>query len=405
VSFLWGCSSDTPGDNPVVIPEEDPDEVVVTFSTGNSPTLSRAAFDEGTPVKVFVFRRSQSAPGSTNFLAAPYKIVEGTTSGTGALSSLTFTGGDITERDGSSEKMLTVRAGYTYDFIAVVNATSGATMANFGTLSSGVLTGFNHGSDILSGRKEGVIVNGQSTVDITFTEFGADAGNLPHLGSAVITEARATNDLITHLTKDGGSFRYAVAGMDFKQCLPQSANLPFASNPVAYTIQASGYTSSYSASILGTEVVVTSSSNVAISQNAILLPYPLRYSDKSYNSMTIDFRLRVNGGEVIFSAANIQVPAFNPGYRYRFIVELEHDPEVEEGIVNLYLSVEPWDSTTWQSGMGEGEDTESLMMVSLGSWSSVTWRSGMGGSSTNDMIIASVSGWSSTTWASYMGGE
>lgn len=400
VLLLWGCSSGV-GDSPVVPGVEDDEEVTVTFSTGNSTAVTRTAFPNGTLVKVYVFRRPSSS-SEANLSAAPYKVAEGYTSGTteGGLSGVTFTGGDITE-----DKRLTVRSGYKYDFVAVVNASTGAKISDMGALSSGMLTGFTHGSDILSGRKEGVEVAPGAIVNVTFTEYGAEAGNLPHLCSAVCTEAHATQLLIDYLIEEGGSFKYAVSGMDFKQCLPRSANLPFGGNPMALSVQAAGYTTSYSVSALGDEQTVTDISDVAASDIVVILPYPSRYADadKTYNIMNIDFRLRVNGGEVIFSAVGVQTPAFEPGYRYRFIVELDKDPDVVEGKVNLLLSIEPWSSAGWESGMGGQDETVNKLVVGLGSWSSVSWQSGMGGGSTGSMIITSVAGWRSTSWTSIMG--
>lgn len=393
VLLLWGCSSDT-GDSPVVI-EDDPDEVTVTFSAGNSSVLTRAPFSENTPLKIYVYRGS-------DFSVAPYKVVEGKTGGEVAngLFSVTLTGGDLTDDD-----RLTVRGGNTYNFVVVVNASSGATASNLGALSSGVLTGFSHGMDILAGKKTLSVGLGQPNVDVTFTEYGAVDGKLPHLCCAVLTEARATSALIDKMKKDGGgTFKYAVAGMDFKQCLPKSANLSFSGNPMALTVI--GTAASYSASILGEEETVTDPEVVATSAQGILLPYPLR-TGTTYNTLNIDFHLRVNGGGVLFEASNVQVPEFKPGHRYRFIVEMDYTvpPDGEGDVITLLLSVEPWSSVSWQSPMGGDDSMQSLMLLSLGSWSSVSWQSPMGGDSTGSMLIASVGGWSSATWASQMGGD
>lgn len=392
VSFLLGCSSDN--GEPLWGGEDGEDEpdVVVTFSTGNSSTITRTAFADGTPVKMYVYRRSSSG---IDLSTAPYKIAEGhTASGDGVVSDVVFTGGNITD-----EGQLTVRGNSNYDFVVVVNASPNAKFTDFGVLGLGILSGFGHGSDILSGRKENVRVNGQESINVVFTEYGADAqGRLPHLCSAVCTEGRVTGALLNHL---GGQLRYAVAGMDFTKCLPQSANLPFGGNPMALSVQAAGYTTSYSAAVLGNEVIVNDVARVAESSNGILLPCPLRFVGQDYNSMNIDFRLRVNGGEVLFQAPGVLTPPFRPGYRYRFIVELDYDPS-NNGSVNLYLSVEPWNSTSWENGMGEGENTESSVILSLGSWSSVAWESSMGGED-GSMVITSVAGWRSASWSSIMG--
>lgn len=220
--LLGGCSSDV--GSPVV-----PDVVSgaqVSFAVGGSTSASRAAFPVNTPVRVYVFQRDGNASGVVNLSTTPFKTVEGLSSGSGLLSDITLTGGDI-EADGS----LVVPGGFTYDFVVVVNATSGATSSSLGTLNTGYLSGFSHGADILAGRREGVEVSiGQTSVNFLFTEYGADSdGNLPHLCSAVLVEARVTQALIDNL---GGSLDYAVSGMDFKQCLPTSANLPFSGDPV-----------------------------------------------------------------------------------------------------------------------------------------------------------------------------
>ena len=390
-AVLWGSCSSDPGSPDL------PDEpsAAVTFSVGSGASQSRAAFREDTPVKVYVFQREDNSDG-VDLSATPFKTVEGKSSGSGNLSDITLTGGDL-----DANKSLKLPTGFTYDFVVVVNASDGATTSNLGAWESGRLTGFSHGADILSGRKEGVAVNvGQTHVNVTFTEYGADAeGNLPHLCSAVLVEAKATQALITHLK---GSLDYAVSGMDFKQCLPRSADLPFGGDPMALNILGAGYTSSYSPAISGSAVTVTSPDNTALSKEGIILPYPLRIPDQEYNVLTIDFGLNVNGGNVTFNATGVRAPAFEPGYRYRFIVELDHDEDVEEGKVNLLLSVESWNSVSWNAGMGEGE-THSWMLISLGSWNSVTWQAVMGEGETSNNIITSVSGWRSATWASNMG--
>lgn len=404
-ALLWGCSSDSGNEPPVI---EDPDDVTVIFTAGNSATTtasSRIAFPVNTPVKIYVYRRSGTST-QPNFLAAPYKVVEGVTAGTGTgasdLSTVTFTGGDIT-----SDKKLTVRGGYKYDFIAVVNATPKATISDMGTLGAGVLTGFIHGTDLLAGCSIGTGVSGGSgTTEVKFTGYGADAnGNLPHLGSAMRTTAKVTEEFLDFMLNTGDKFlNYGVSGMDFKQCLPKSANLPFGGTAMAYQVQGSGYTTSYSVNSPGTIVSMTEVTDVALSNDAVILPFPLRYSDKTYNTIDVDFRLSVNGGEVTFSAAGVQVPEFKQGYRYNFIVELDKDPDVVAGKVNLYLSIEPWSALTWESGMGEG-DTENFGVFSLGSWSSVSWQSGMGAGSDNSLMITSVAGWSSVTWTSHIGND
>jgi hypothetical protein len=395
VLLLWGCSSD-PGDSPIVV-GDDPDEVTVTFSAGNSSALTRAPFSEGDTLKIYVYR-------SGGFSAAPYKVVEGKTGDAGSeqLSPVILTGGDITAGDDGVNR-LTVRGDFTYDFIVVVNASPGAQLSDLGTLNSGMLTGFSHGADILSGRAQKVVALGESPVEVKFTEYGADDGNLPHLCSAVVTEARVTEAFITYVKSlYSNKFDYQVAGMDFRNCLPKSANLSFSGDPMALTVL--GSATSYSASILGDEVEVDDKGDKAESEVGVLLPCPLQAPGiRNYNVMSIDFRLRVNGAEVTFPAANVHVPEFKPGYRYRFIVEMDKDNDMNKGKVNLLLSVESWSAVSWDAVIGGGEDDEVLMQVTLGSWSSVSWQSVMGDGGTDKWFVAGVSGWSSATWMSEMG--
>ncbi len=246
--FLGACSADG-GDDPG-LPAPDPDEVEITFSAGHAAVSTRVPLPVDSPVRIIVYRRSEGSV-TPNFSAAPYKVVEGKiAAGTGDLSTIEFTGGAVNE-----DLRLMVHRGYQYDFVVVVNATpkkpgtpqSSNPMIGLGSLGTGILTGFAHGTDILAGKAVGIRPQGASTVQVRFTDFGADAnGNLPHLCSAVYTEARVTSGLITSL--GGGLLTYAVAGMDFKQCLPASANLPFSDNPMAFNIQAGGYRTSYSVS-------------------------------------------------------------------------------------------------------------------------------------------------------------
>lgn len=401
--LLVGCSSDS-GDIPWLGEEEEGEftDVVVTFSAGNSSTVTRAPFEDGTPIKLFVYRRASG--GGMNYSTTPYKIVEGRTDNSpgATLSNVTFTGGDIT-----SEGKLTVRTNSTYDFVVLANATPGATFAEFGSLSSGMLMGLTHGRDLLSGRAEGIeAVVGKKNINVTFTEGGADNGLLPHLCSAVCVEAGVTSEFFNHFTEGGGkTLTYAVDGIDFNVCLPKSANLIFLGNPMALSILASGYNTSYSAYIPSGAVTIAKDNDVAKSEEGVVLPYPLRYPERNHNLLDIEFILRVNGAIVYFKAPGVESPAFEPGYRYRFVVKMDYN-EHSGDEMHLYLVVQPWDSVSWSSGMGEGKDydPESDVVFSLGSWSSITWESGMGaGGDDGDMIITSVAGWRAISWSSVMG--
>jgi hypothetical protein len=375
VLLFWGCSSDA-------VIENDPDEVVVTFSTGNS-VASRTAFEENTPVKVWVYSRSGGTP---NYSVTPYKTADGKTAGSGVLSTVTFTDGDLTP-----DKSLTVRRDRTYDFIAVVNAST----SNFGTFSSGSLTGFSHGMDILSGRKSKLITTTTAVEEIKFTEYGADnEGNLPHLCSAVYTKLSVTGAVISEV--GAGNLQYAVSGMYFKECLPESADFSFSSDPMALTVKTSGYNTSYLAPAASELITVNTTSDVAESENGILLPCPLRYLNRMYNIMNIEFHLVMDDVDIIFYAPEIQVPEFKPGHRYGFIIELDKD------VIRLKLSVEPWSSVSWETGMGE-EGSIPVGLFPIGSWSSVSWNTGMG--ENGSVHIPVIGGWSGIAWTSEMGGN
>lgn len=390
--LCWGCS-DGSTDNPEDpdLTDEDASEVVVTFSTGNGMTHTRVPFNDKIPVKIFIYQHQSQ--GGANLKGIPYKIVEGVTDGiVNDLSIVSLTGGDIT--DG----VLTVRSGKRYDFVAVVNAAPEAKLTDIGFPSLGVLSGFTHGADILAGREEQYVAYGMKNLVVTFNSNGSDQGNLPHLGSAVCMQGAVTSELWDHLN---GSISFAVVGMNFKQCLPKSANLSFADNPFAMAVQGVGFNTSYFADLLTAPVDISSVSESVTSVNGYLLPYPLLNGALQHNVLNIDFHLRVNDGEVVFQAPGIRTPSFDPGYRYKFIIELDYETGTN-GVVNLYLSVEPWSVVSWESGMGE-DDNESLMMLKLGSWSSVTWTSPMGDDNSTSKIITSVSEWKSTTWMSQMG--
>lgn len=396
VALLWSCSSGVQ-DEPD-LPDAG-DEVVVTFSAGSSVATTRVAFDDGTPLKIFIYRQTG---GISDFSAAPYKTVEGMTQGTAdGLSIVKLTGGDVTS-DASNNKILTVRNQRTYDFVVVVSGASGATIANISAPSSGVISGFTHGMDILASRETVTVL--YDPVKVVFKGEGTDgSGNLPHLGSAVRTEGRVTKDLIDEL---GAPIKYALAGMDFNYCLPKSANLSFTNNPLTLIVQGQGFNTSYSANVSSDVVDISNKDQVVTSGDALLLPYPAQNTLLGQNTLNINFRLRVNGGEVLFEAPVVRTPSFNPGYRYTFIVELDYEKsDLPTGTVNLYLSIEPWSALFWQTGMGEDEgNTNNLMVIHLGSWSSVTWSTVMGGDdNSTDRIITSVRGWQSVAWTSIMG--
>jgi hypothetical protein len=383
--LLWGCSSD-PG-----ITEDDPDEVAVTFSAGEAMTRAGTAFEDNVPVKIVVYSRPSDAP-VPNYSQTPYKVVEGITNGTSSnLSSIVLTGGHVS----LPNNRLTVRRGRTYDFVVVVNNTPGESIEQ--ELGTGILIGFGNGKDILSGRKEGVVIDEahatNSPVSITFSAGGADAsGNLPHLCSAVYTKVTASSELISCF----GSVNCGINEVCFEECLSESANLPFSGDKMAFAVDQTDYAGSYSAPGVAAGTI-TSTDDVVRSADGFLLPYPLRYSNRKYNIVNIDFHLNVGGTEVIFYAPGLHVPAFVAGYRYGFAIELA------KSAIALKLSVEPMSELFWDSLMG-GDGTNPIVQYTLGSWDVVSWQAGMGGGS-GSMQVLTVGGWTGVTWISGMGEE
>jgi hypothetical protein len=368
--LLWGCSSD-PG-----ITEDDPDEVAVTFSAGE--VVTRANFQEGVSLKIFVYDRAADAP-NPDFLQPPYKIVKGKIND---VNGVEFTGGDISLPD----NRLTVRKNSTYDFVIVVNGSVDAeNLGKLEPLNAGFLTGFSNGTDVLSGWRKAT--SGLSGFTVVFDD-------LPHLCSAVRTEINVNANLITsnYVTSCG------IDGVRFKECLPAGSELHF-SGPTL-TVDNTSYAASYVAPGVNSGTVnntVPGTSNVVTSADGFLLPFPLIYSNRSYNIMNIDFHLQVNNVPVILYAPELQMPAFEAGKRYHFIIELA------EGEIYLKLAIEDWSKVSWDGTMG-GEGDKPFVQYTLGSWTVISWNAGMGGGSGSTQVLTT-GGWTGVTWTSNMGGN
>lgn len=386
---VTACSkSETPLPPPIAT-----DGVEVRLAAGSTAPLSRAAFTEGTPIAVYVYQRAVA--GVMNLTAKPYKVATGVTSTASAdRSAVVLTAGDI------ADGKLTLKVGYTYDFVMVVNPPSDASKPSVGAVSAGVMGAIPHGVDLLAGRKEGIEVpDGTVTaIEIAFTEFGADEkGNLPHLCSGIGIEANATKALIDKLAGKGSELNLSVASATFKKVAAEG-RFNFSSNPLAVVPNPIGYKSSFRMAANTEPVKITSPDQKVFYDKGALLPYPL-LSSNDYNVIDIDFYLGVNGAEALLAAQSVQVPEFKAGYRYKFTVEM--DKGNDNDVINLYLTISKWDEASWDSGMGS-EDVSKLRVL-VGAWSSVTWQSGMGGDD-NDKLLLSVRGWSSASWNSNMGG-
>ncbi len=380
LASVVGCSKDEPS------PPRG-DEVAVRVNAGSMATYTRAALAEATPLTLYVYQRAVAA--EMNLAAEPYKVAEAQSqSGSNAIN---FTVGG---------QPLTVESGHTYDFVIIANEPSQATN------DKGILRGIGNGYDVMSGRLEGKeIGEGTTSVEIKFTEYGADAdGNLPHLVSGVAVETQATNNFIDKLNgeNDDQDVTMSVSHAIFKR-YPTSATMNFDSDPMVLNV--SGARGEYELYLGGESKTVTAESDVVTSDVGYLLPYATRTNaDDERNSVDIDFYIGVNGANLLLGATAVQLPPIKANYRYTFTTKMDADPTAgNDGKIDLYLTIEKWNGVDWESGMGTDSDTPA-MLVKVGGWSSVSWSHGMGGDSDDDKLIFSVSGWSSVTWSSEMGG-
>lgn len=142
--------------------------------------------------------------------------------------------------------------------------------------------------------------------------------------------------------------------------------------------------------------------NVARSGDGYVLPCPLKSVSEGHNTMDITFNLLIDGGGVALNARNVQLPAFNPGYRYTFVVEFGIDPDTEEGRIDLLLGIDRWDTASWTAVEG-GYDTGNRVLVSVGGWNSIAYRIVEGAYGTENRLLIGVDGFDTTSWGSTEG--
>ena len=397
ISFLLtGCGRQ----DDTVAPQSGKDEVVVHLSAGDAATTaaseSRSTFSENKPVTVFVYQRDDNNKDVAQY-SELYKRVSGvvTRGGTGGLSTVNVSGGS-----------LTVEPGHSYDFVLVVNLPSNATVSN------GVISGITNGADIMVGRCDNKeVTETASSVDVFFRNGYASEGdgNLPHLASKVVVNASADQTLLDNNKASG--IKMGVMSAEFYD-IQGKASLNFGSTPMGLTMN--GSVSSYKlvnsdlADVtplrnLDKLTTVTTTADVATYDKGTLLPMPLA-AGTTRNVMDIDFTVNVNGYNSLLSAKNVEVPEFKSGYQYTFNVVMKGAGA--DAAVDLYLSVKPWNSVSWESGMGGDDNGEQTLYVKVGSWTSASWSTVMGGDDSNGKtyILTGVQGWSSSSWSINMGG-
>ena len=384
------------------------DEVVVHFSAGDAASVSsssRAAFTSNNPVTVLVYQRSDNNLGSAKY-DVPYKRAEGIVSGTDNgdnLSAILLDGGD-----------LTVEGGHTYDFVLVVNLPKSATVSN------GVISDISNGSDIMVGRADNYIVpQGASSTTVRFDQGYSDGVasdcNLPHLTSKVAINASVDDKILA-----SGNVRMGVLSAEFYN-IQDNASFNFGSTPMVGLTLSGDTVSSFqltNSDILTTNgniiqdnlTPIASTSDKAVYDKGALLPIPLP-ANSDHNVMDIDFTVAIINGKLrpntnkqqvvksLFSAKNVQLPEFKAGYQYTF--SLVMNGKDKDDPIDLYLKVQPWNNTDWNSEMGnEGN----LLRLTVDSWNVTSWSALMGGDS-DTYIWTVIPGWSGFTWDNDMGRE
>ncbi len=361
-------------------------QAAVQFCVGDGAVPSRGAFTKEKPLLIYVFQRSNA--GVQDFTAAPYKTVTGKTGTTANSNGLS----DIILTDGT----LYLENGYTYDFVLLVNPPEDASLA------AGGLSGIPHGVDLMAGRADAVAVAADATeVIVSFTEGGANEGNLPHLCSRIDIQATATTELISSL----GEVRLGITSATFSPLYPQ-ASLAFADATMKLTGSGSR-TSSYEMKCNTIPKTVATAGDfaagtgdIALFANGILLPLPL-LPNTTKNTLDIDFYVNVNGADVLMAAEAVQVAEFKPGYKYTFTLTMKGN--TGGGAIDLYLTVEPWQTVEWNNAMG-GDSADDKVVVLIGTWSKVTWNNVMGGEDDSDRMTLSVDGFTDVDWSLNMGG-
>lgn len=352
--------------------------VLVLANSSASITKSTTALEADTKLTLYVYKRENAE--TADYTSTPYKVATATS--TEATTSHTF------YTEGTTE--LTVATDATYDFIITASPVEGYTV-NTGTLSS-----VTNGTDFLASHTTVTVAQDAESVTVSFCEM--DNNNIPHLVSGVSMQIEATKNFLTNVDATNKDINLSFAYADFYR-YPQMATLNFASNPLALNIV--GSTGSYTLKGDGAKTNITTENygTDKASYDGYMLPYPLTGA-ATYNEVDIDFYIGVDDANIMLEAKAVQLPAFNPNYRYTFTMKMEANSE-DSGEISLYLSIEDWSDANWNSAMG-GTDG-SYMNIYVGGWSSVSWNSGMGGND-EDKLITSVTGWSSASWASSMGG-
>ena len=390
--LLSGC-----GQQDEVASQQGKDEVVVHLSAGDAAT-SRAAFTKSQPVTVLVYQRSDNNLNAAQY-SELYKRVEGTvttTAAAGGLSSVNFSGGN-----------LTVEGGHTYDFVLVVN------MPKSATLSNGVISDIPNNADIMIGRADNYDVpKNASSITVNFTKGYATEGdgNLPHLASKVVVSATADDALLggNHIRMGVGSVKfYGVQG---------KASFNFGSTPMV-GLTLNGKTGSYfelvnsdlfsaQGNVVGDNLTqINSSTDKAVFDKGTLLPMPLP-TGATCNPTDIDFTVYFYNGTTVTStqlaAKSVELPELKPGYQYTFNIVMRG--KAADAAIDLYLSVEPWNSVSWDSSMGGDSSDAQLLNLKVGSWSSASWNASMGSDTDgNVFFLTGVSGWSNLSWTATMG--
>ena len=384
------------------------DEVVVHFSAGDAASVSsssRAAFTSNNPVTVLVYQRADNNLGSAKY-DVPYKRAEGIVSGTDNgdnLSAILLDGGD-----------LTVEGGHTYDFVLVVNLPKSATVSN------GVISDISNGSDIMVGRADNYIVpQGASSTTVRFDQGYANGVasdcNLPHLASKVAIEASVDDKILA-----SGNVKMGVLSAEFYN-IQNNAKFNFGSTPMVGLTLSGDTVSSFQLTnndiltnkgniIQDNLTSIASTSDKAVYDKGALLPIPLP-ANSDHNVMDIDFTVAIINGKLrpntnkqqvvksLFSAKNVQLPEFKAGYQYTF--SLVMNGKDKDDPIDLYLKVQPWNNTDWNSEMGnEGN----LLRLTVDSWNVTSWSALMGGDS-DTYIWTVIPGWSGFTWDNDMGRE
>ena len=394
--LLTGCGQQ----DDAVSPQSGKDEVVVHLSAGDAATssVSRAAFTESQPVRVFVYQRDDDNLTKAQYGKA-YKIADGkvaSTTTSDGLSTVSFDGGN-----------LTVEGGHTYDFVLVVNMPKNATVSN------GVISNIPNDADIMVGRANNYDVpkNASSTTvrfDQGYEDGVASDCNLPHLASKVSIVASADDNLVS-----GGGLKMGVVSAEFFG-VDGKASFNFSSTPmVGLTLNGKTGTSF---KLVNQDLLtavgnvdqdkltqITSSSDKAVYNKGSLLPIPLAVGAE-HNVMNIDFTVNVNGVNNVLSAKSVELPEFKAGYQYTFDIKMKGKDA--DAAIDLYLSVEPWNSVSWDSNMGGDSSNAQLLNLKVGSWSSASWNASMGSDTDgNVFFLTGVSGWSNLSWTAGMGGD